>query len=121
MNRYRDLNEYLHSKQHSDPAYFSDLKRNRVEQSQVPIKTRAPFGVREKLAGEFVVYDNAGWPMIEEQTGEPLTRDIAEHFCKALNMLYAADLLNGSDEVKDKDPYPAHLSPRTKPSKNPFV
>lgn len=115
MNRYRDFNDYMHSKQNNDPTYFSDLKRSRIEQSQQPIKSRAPFGVREKLAGQFVVYDNAGWPMLELQTGEPLTRDIANHICKALNMLYASDLLNGSDEVTDTDPYPAHLSPRTKP------
>lgn len=114
---YRDLNDYLHSRQHNDPDYFSTLKKNRIEQAQSPIKGRAPFGVREKLAGQFVVYDNAGWPFIEQQTEEPLTRKIAEHICKALNMLYASDLLNGAEGVVDKDPYPAHLSPRTRPSK----
>ena len=117
---YRDLNDYLQSAQQNNPDYFSTLKKNRIEQSQTPIKGRAPFGVREKLASQFVVYDNAGWPFIEEQTGEPLTREIAEHICKALNMLYASDLLNGAEDVINKDPYPKYLSPRTRPSKNLF-
>ena len=107
MTLYHDHKDYMLSMQEKSPQYFATAKKNRIEASKVPIKQRAPFGVREKLAGQFVVYDNAGWPMLELQTGEPMTREFAEHICKALNMLYAHELMNGSDEVVSTDPYPA--------------